>query len=184
MLRNGAGQPRLMHTPPFHGLLLSALLLPGAAAAAEPLLPADQLPAGMRLQATVIAAQAARSFALFSGSAGNSRKHPGDDLGNGLRLDTVAADRIWVSRDGSRYQLRLQTLAADRRLRPAAASSNPPRPVPGVTAAAANGMGTASAGLLLSANNLDQVRAQCNSATMAQLSAEHRLEIQAMGLCP
>lgn len=166
-------------------LWLSALLLVpviAGATAAVPLLPADQLPAGMRLQATVVAAQAARSFALFAGGTGNSRKHPGDDLGNGLALDSVGTDRIWVSRDGVRYQLRLQPVAAGQRAPPPTIRSpSPPPSRPGTPIA---GAGSTPGTTVLSADSLEQVRAQCDSATMARLSAEHRLEIQAMGLCP
>lgn len=163
-------------------LLCSAPLLAAASTAA--LLPGGQLPDGQRVQATFLSPQPAQSFVLLSHRDGSRQVRPGSDLGEGLVLDQVMADRIIVLRQQRRYYLPLQA-------GPSLAQRPPARRVPGngsaqagihVRTPAAASLRAASGDV--SAHSLEELRSQCGSAQIAGLSAERRSEMQALGLCP
>ena len=168
---------------------LPALLLAAATATAQahtppPLLPAGLAPAGLRLQATFAASRPDQGMAVF-GLDGQAQLHrAGSDLGNGLQLLRILADRVVLGHGSREYYLPLRPApAGDRRnaavlsnrsATPSARTSNPASRVP------AAAVGTKA----LQASDLDEVRQQCRSSAVTQLSAAQQQEIQALGLCP
>ena len=166
-------------------LLITAITAADAQAGNSPaLLPAGLAPAGLRLQATFAAARPDQGMAVFGQHGQTSLHRAGTDLGNGLQLLRILTDRVVLSHGSREYYLPLRPAASDERRPPA---------LPGKRQAAATGMdprrashtgSIRSGGQALQADNLDDVRQQCRSSVMSQLSAAQQQEIQALGLCP
>jgi hypothetical protein len=123
-------------------------------------------------------------MAVF-GQQGHGQLHrAGSDLGNGLKLLRVLADRVVLAHAGREYYLPLLAAPADAQRPRTLAGKRPATALhPAQEGASNTGLGR-SAGTALQAGNVDEVRQQCQSSTMAQLSATQRQEIQALGLCP
>ncbi|WP_152980525.1 hypothetical protein [Stenotrophomonas ginsengisoli] len=174
----------LLHSLPVL-LLITAITAADAQAGSTPaLLPAGLAPAGLRLQATFAAARPDQGMAVFGQNGQTSLRRAGSDLGNGLQLLRILTDRVVLSHGSREYYLPLRPAASDERRpsampvkRQATATGHDLRP-------ASHTVGIRSGGPALQAGNLDDVRQQCHSSAMSQLSAAQQQEIQALGLCP
>lgn len=177
----------LTMTNPFSSLpvlLLAAATATAQAGSPPALLPASLTPAGLRLQATFAAARPDQGMAVFGLDGQTHLRRAGNELGNGLQLLRILADRVVLGHGSREYYLPLRPApAGDRRnaavlsnrsATPSARTSNPASRVP------AAAVGTKA----LQASDLDEVRQQCRSSAVTQLSAAQQQEIQALGLCP
>lgn len=173
-----------MPVSPLPLLLLAAVAASAQAGSAPGLLPAGLAPAGLRLQATFAAARPDQGMAVFGQNGHGQLRRAGSDLGNGLQLLRILNDRVILGHGNREYYLPLQAASAEARQRPAVRTARPATPAPGASAAVSSATVASSSEPTLQAGNLDEVRQQCRSSAISQLSAAQRQEIQALGLCP
>lgn len=171
--------------PPLPVLLLAAASASAQAGNPPSLLPAGLTPAGLRLQATFAASRPDQGMAVFGLDGQSHLYRAGSDLGNGLQLLRILADRVVLGHGSGEYYLPLRPAGADDRRPAATAGNRAGRPSARTTTGPANTTATAPAsGKSLQASTLDEIRQQCQSRATAQLSAAQQQEIQALGLCP
>lgn len=158
----------------------AALAQPDAAAQRPPLY-ATSNTQSLRLLATFVHPQAERSLAVLQqAGAASQTLHTGQDIGNGLRVHSIARDHIVLARGSQLSSLRLLGQGAARK-QPARAAATA---TPAIRAGNANTSASSSGGALLRADNIDAVRAACSdSATMAALPDAQKAELSALGLC-
>lgn len=175
----------LLHSLPVL-LLITAITAADAQAGSTPaLLPAGLAPAGLRLQATFAAARPDQGMAVFGQNGQTSLRRAGSDLGNGLQLLRILTDRVVLSHDSRQYYLPLRPAASGERPSAAIAGNRPAAASARRTTSPVSGIAPATAAAqVLQAGNLDDVRQQCHSSAMSQLSAAQQQEIQTLGLCP
>lgn len=169
---------------PLPVLLLVAATATVQAGNAPTLLPARLTPAGLRLQATFAAVRPDQGMAVFSLDGQTRLQRAGSDLGNGLQLLGILADRVVLAHGNAQYYLPIRMAAATDPHAGAAVVTRQASPArAAISPASRNGLLTPT-GRALQAGNLDEVRQQCQSSAMTQLSAAQRQEIQSLGLCP
>lgn len=159
----------------------NAVLPQPAAATQRPPLYAASSTQSLRLLATFVHPQAERSLAVLQqAGAASQTLHIGQDIGNGLRVHSIARDHIVLARGSQLSSLRLLGQGAARK-QPARAAATA---TPAIRAGNANTSATSNGGALLRADNIDAVRAACSdSATMAALPDAQKAELSALGLC-
>ncbi len=130
-----------------------------------------------RLLATFVHAQAERSLAIVSqADAASQTLHVGQEVGNGLRLHTIAHGHVVVARGPQLFTLRLLGQGSARK-------PNRPRAA-GTGTGAVDAAISSNGGAILRADNLDAVRAACSDpATVAALPDAQKAELAALGLC-
>lgn len=177
--------PALFHSLPAL-LLMTAITAADAQAGNTPaLLPASLIPAGLRLQATFAASHPDQGMAVFGQNGHTHLRRSGSDLGNGLHLLHILTDRVVLSHGNRQYYLPLRPAASGERPSAAIAGNRPAAASARRTTSPVSGIAPATAAAqVLQAGNLDDVRQQCQSSAMAQLSAAQQQEIQTLGLCP
>ena len=135
-----------------------------------------------RLLATFVHAQAERSLAIVSqAGAASQTLHVGQEIGNGLRLHTIPHGHVVVARGPQLFTLRLLGQGSARKQ--PAREPNRPRAA-GTGTGAVEAAISSNGGAILSADNLDAVRAACSDpATVAALPDAQKAELAALGLC-
>ncbi|MNM36486.1 hypothetical protein D3C81_471970 [compost metagenome] len=135
--------------------------------------------AGLRLLATFVNADPARSLAVIAiGNAPSQTLHNGQSLDDGVSVQAIERNRVILARGTQRFPLLLAGRPPGERLKPTAAL-----PASSNRASAAQATGIASSSLLQGDNLGDIHRACDDAAVMASLSDAQKSELGALGLC-